>query len=96
MSFESIVTMAKGPKKDEIVKKPEKSQPELREVVELKLKSSKPVLQEGIKEYEQALKDDTFEDQDGEAEGSGEKRKEAMQAKLSFMFDRAEKMKNKN
>ncbi|MEI7424684.1 MAG: hypothetical protein WCK10_01025 [Candidatus Staskawiczbacteria bacterium] len=92
MNFESIVNMAKGSKKEEIVKKPEKSQEELRGALESKLESSKPVLQEGIKEYEQALKDDTFEDQDGEAEGAGEKRKEAMQAKLSSMFDRAEKM----
>ena len=84
--------MAKGKEKS---KKPEKTQEEIKAILETKLKSLKPSLQEGIKEYEQALKGDIFEDQGGEVEGAGEKRKEAMQAKLSALFDRAEKMKNK-
>jgi len=94
MNFEAITQMAKGAKKAEKGEKAEKSQVELREALELKLKSLKPSLQEGIKEYEQALNGDIFEDQDGEAEGAGEIRREAMQAKLSALFDRAEKMKN--
>jgi hypothetical protein len=93
MSFESLITqMAKAPEK---TKKPEKSQEELREAFELKLKSLKPTLLEGIKEYEQALKDDIFEDAPGEPSGTGEARKEAMQKNLTAIFDRAEKLKTK-
>ncbi|MEI6191178.1 MAG: hypothetical protein WCP24_02285 [bacterium] len=95
MNFESIINMAKGAKKAEKGEKPEKSQSELRASLETKFKSLKPSLQEGIKEYEQALKDDVFEDQEGEVEGAGEARKEALQKKLSALFDRAEKMKDK-
>jgi len=93
MNFESIVNMAKGAKKAEKTEKPEKSQTELRESLETKLKSLKPNLQEGIKEYEQALESDAFEDQEGEVEGAGEARKKALQKKLSTLFERAEKMK---
>lgn len=90
MNFESIVNLAKANRKTE---KPEKSQTELRESLETKLKSLKPNLQEGIKEYEQALESDAFEDQEGEVEGAGEARKKALQKKLSTLFERAEKMK---
>src|SRR3989344_2623442 len=76
-------------------KRQEKSQETLRETLEEKLKSLKPALQEGIKEYQEALKDDTFEDREGETDGAGEARKEAMQKKLTALFDRAEKMKAK-
>jgi hypothetical protein len=93
MNFESIINMAKGAGKAEKPEKTEKSQAELREALELKLKSLKPSLQAGIKEYEQALRDDIFEDQEGEPEGSGEARKEAFQKKLTDIFDRAEKIK---
>ena len=92
MNPESVTQMAKSAEKP---KKPEKSQEELRAVLEQKLKSLKPVLQEGIKEYEQALKDDVFEDALEEPVGAGEARKEVMQAKLASLFDRAEKMKSK-
>jgi len=93
MSFESPITqMAKGKEKP---KKPEKTQEELKAILETKLKSLKPTLQEGIKEYEQALKDDVFEDQDGEPAGAGEARREALQNKLSALFGQAEKMKAK-
>jgi hypothetical protein len=68
-------------------KRPEKSQEELRDILETKLGSMKPVLAEGIKEYEQALKDGTFEDVEGEA------RKETMIKKMDDLFGRAEKMK---
>ncbi len=93
MSAESpIIQMAKSAEKQ---KKPEKSQEELRAILEQKLKALKPNLQEGMKEYEQSLKDDVFEDQDGEPDGAGEERKEVLQKKLSILFDRAEKMKEK-
>lgn len=71
---------------------PEKSQAELRTALEKKLLASKPHIDAGIAEYEQALANDTFEDASGEAVGSGEKRKEAMQKKLLSMVERAEKM----
>ncbi len=61
---------------------PERSQKELRTVLEQKLKSLKPTLQAGIKEYEQAMKDKIDEEA-----------KEALQEKISAVFDRAEKMK---
>ena len=86
---------SKTPNKAEKPKKPEKSQEELQAILEQKLKSLKPVLQEGIKEYEQALKDDVFEDDLEEPAGAGEARKEALQKKLTALFDRAEKMKSK-
>ncbi len=93
MSFELPITqMAKAPEK---AKKPEKSQEELREALELKLKSLKSALQEGIRNYEEALKDDIFEDAPGEPSGNGETRKEAMQKELSAFFDRVENLKIK-
>ena len=93
MNFELPITqMAKSPEK---AKKPEKSQEQLRESLELKLKSLKPTLQEGIKEYEQALEGDIFEDAPGEPVGTGEARKEAMQKNLTVIFDRAEKLRTK-
>ena len=93
MSFESPITqMAKAPEK---AKKPEKSQEELREALELKLKSLKPTLEDGIKLYEEELESGVYEDQAGELVGTGEKRQEAMQAKLTAIFERAEKLKNK-
>ena len=101
MSFEAINQMAKGkekPQPDEVVlagKKAEKTQEELRTILEQRLKSLKPDLQEGIKEYEQALESDAFEDAPGEPAGSGEARKEALQKKLTALADRAEKLKVK-
>ena len=88
---ESFTQLARAKKPE----KPEKSQLELRAILEQKLVSLKPILDEGIKEYEQALKDDIFEDQPGEEAGSGEKRKEVMQKKLTTLIDRAEKLKAK-
>ena len=89
MSFEATTQMAKA------TKKAEKSQEELRAVLKQRLDSLEPDLQEGIKEYKQALKDGVFEDADGEPEGSGEARKEALQNKLTAIADRAEKIKNR-
>ena len=91
MSLQFITQMARAKKPE----KPEKSQEELRAVLEQKLLSMKPTLQDGTKEYEQALKDETFEDQPGEPVGSGEARKEALQKKITVLFDRAEKLKAK-
>jgi hypothetical protein len=93
MSFESPITNLT--KKAEKGNKPEKSQEELRAILEQKLQSLKPSLVDGKNEYEKALNDDTFEDQEGEAVGSGEKRQQEMQKRLSALFDRAEKLKAK-
>ena len=92
MTFEAVTQMAKAAGKPE---KPEKSQEELRAILEQKLNSLKSPLQEGISEYEQALEDDLFEDQDDELDGAGEARKEEMQKRLTDLLDRAEKMKAK-
>jgi len=92
MSLEAITQMAKSPEKP---KKPEKSQAELRTILEQKLKSLKPTLQDGMREYEQSLKDGVFEDAEGEPAGVGEERREALQKKLTAVFDQAEKMRVK-
>ena len=92
MSLETVTQMAKSPEK---AKKPEKSQAELRAILEQKLITLKSVLQEGIREYEQAMKDGVFEDEDEESKGSGETRKETMQKKLADTVNRAERMKQK-
>jgi flagellar hook-basal body complex protein FliE len=92
MSLEAVTQMAKATKKPE---KAGKSEEELRAVLKQRLDSLKPDLQEGIKEYEQALKDGLFEDANGEPEGSGEARKEALQRKLTALADRAEKIKDR-
>ena len=92
MSLEATTQMAKSAEK---AKKPEKSQAELRAVLEQRLKSLKPTWQEWIKEYEQALKDGVFEDADGEQEGAGVSRKDALEEKITAISDRAEKMKVK-
>jgi hypothetical protein len=91
MSFEAVTQMARAKKPEKL----EKSQEELRAVLEQKLASMKPTLQDGAKEYEQALKDEIFDDQPGEPAGAGEARKEALQKKLTALFDRAEKLKAK-
>ena len=101
MNLESITHLAKQGKptkpsgKPENSAKPEKSQEELRVVLEQRFKSLKPNIQSVMKEYEQALNNDTFEDQDDELEGSGEKRKEALQKKITDIVSRAEKLKAK-
>jgi hypothetical protein len=92
MSRETITQMAKATEK---ARKLEKSQAELRVVLEQKLITLKPTLQEGIREYEEALKDGIFEDAEIELEGTGVSRKETMQTKLNDLFDRAEKIKAK-
>jgi hypothetical protein len=91
MNLESITQMAKGAEKPN---SSELSQAELRAKLQSKLNSLEAPLNIGMKEYETALNDDTFEDQEGEPEGTGEARKIAMQKRLTVMVDRAEKMKD--
>src|SRR5574344_2087859 len=76
------------------VPKPEKSQEELRSILEGKIQSLKTPIEELIKEYQTSLKDGTFDDQE-EEEGKGEERKIIMQEKLNSMMDRVEKMKER-
>lgn len=72
--------------------KSEKSQAELRVALEHRLYALKPTLADAFAEYAKALADDTFEDKDGEPEGSGEKRKTDLQNKIRSFVERAEGM----
>ena len=71
----------------------EKTQPELRKKLESRFLSLKPVIEQGMKEYAEALKDGIFEDKEDEEVGVGGVRKGAIQDKLNAMVERAEKMK---
>ena len=95
MSIESAPTVSEMAKTADRRKKPEKPQDDLRSEFELRLKSLKTPLEQGINEYQKALGDGSFEDQAGEPDGSGEKRKDEMQKKLTALLDRAERMKAK-
>ena len=77
------------------VPKPEKSQEELRRILEDKINFSRSPIEELIKEYQTSLKDGTFDDQEDEEEGKGEERKIIMQEKINSMMDRVEKMKER-
>ncbi|MBP6911924.1 MAG: hypothetical protein KBB88_01875 [Candidatus Pacebacteria bacterium] len=90
--MENILKMAKTPEK---IKKPEKSQAELRRSLEERFLGMKRITKEGMEEYKKALQEELFEDKEGEPEGSGEKRREAMQVSMNALFDRAEQMKAK-
>src|SRR3989344_7578565 len=92
MNLESLTQMAKSADNS---KKQEKTQEELRAILEHKLESIESTLNEGKEEYKQALKDDIFEDKEDETEGAGEARRVALQKKLTDILDRAEKMKSK-
>jgi len=74
--------------------KPKKTQEELRAILEQKLKSQKPILQEAMKEYQISLENGIFEDGKDEQEGSGQARKEDAQKRIEILFGRAEKMKD--
>jgi len=74
-------------------KRQEKSQAELRQELERRFLALKPQLDNGIKEYQEALNNETFTDQEGEEPGTGEKRKQAMQTSLKVLIGKAEKMK---
>lgn len=76
-------------------KKNEKSQAELREALNDRFLGMKNIIKQATDEYKIALKDDTFEDAEGEENGTGEKRKEIMQTKINVLFDKAEQMKEK-
>ena len=75
--------------------KPEKSQAELRGVLESRLVSLKPVLKDEIAGYKQALEEGRFEDQADEPAGAGETRRVSFDNKITALLDRAEGMKNK-
>jgi hypothetical protein len=94
MNPESLIQMANGLTAP-TPEKPVSTQEELRSKLEKKFQGIKPQLDSGRAEYKQALKDGTFEDKDGEEVGSGEKKKKAMQKKLTDLLDKAEKMKIK-
>ena len=79
----------------EKTKKAEKSQVELRKILEKRLFGMKKIIKDGMEEYNQALQEESFEDQEGEKENTGEDRKEAMQSKINALFDKAEQMKEK-
>jgi hypothetical protein len=87
--------MARQNQKPGKPEKPTLSQEELEAKLLKKFQSMEPVIYQGMEEYRQALEDGTFEDKEGEEEGRGEKRKEEMQKKLSALYDRAERMKQK-
>jgi len=76
-------------------KKAEKSQTELRNALKERFSSMEKTIKQEINEYKNSLKNETFLDKDGEEEGSGEKRKEAMQEKINTLLERAEQMKGK-
>ena len=91
--MENIVKMAKTPKTPEKPKKHEKTQSELRASLEKRFLAMKNITKESMEEYKQALENESFEDKEGEPDGSGEKRKEIMQAKINALFDRADQIK---
>lgn len=88
--MENIFKKSKTPEK---TKKSEKSQTELREALEKRFLGMKNITKESMEEYKHALADESFEDKEGEEEGGGEKRREAIQTKINALFDRAEQMK---
>ena len=73
--------------------RPEKSQAELRKSLEERFLGMKRITKESMEEYKKALQEKLFEDKEDELEGSGEKRREEMQSRMSALFDRAEQMK---
>ena len=91
--MENIVKMAKTPKTPEKPKKHEKTQSELHASLEKRFLAMKNITKESMEEYKQALENESFEDKEGEPDGSGEKRKEIMQAKINALFDRADQIK---
>ena len=92
MPSESLSHLAKPADKP---KKPTPSQEEIRAILQKKLLFLMLPLKDGAKEFEQALKDGLFEDQDDEPDGSGEARRTAMEQKLTAMADRAKKLKTR-
>ena len=93
MNFEAITQMAKAGKKPEKQDKPEKSQEELRQALTEKMESLRFSTLKQLDIYEEKLEKGEFDDQDGEPEGSGEKRKLQMQKELLNADTRIDKMK---
>lgn len=85
---ENITNLAKQ-------KRVEKSQAELREALNERFLGMKNIIKQVTEKYKNALKDHAFEDQEGEEENTGEKRKEIMQNKINALFDKAEQIKEK-
>jgi len=85
---ENITNLAKQ-------KRMEKTQTELREALDKRFLGMKNIIKQATDEYKNALKDGVFENQEGEEENTGEKRKEIMQNKINALFDKAEQMKEK-
>lgn len=81
--------------KTESPPRPEKSQAELRDTLKKRFLGMKETIRDATAEYEQALAEESFEDKEGEPEGSGEKRRESVQAKMNALLERAEGMKAK-
>ena len=73
-------------KSPEKTKNPQKSQTELREALNKRFLGMKNITKESMEEYKKALEEGTFEDKEGEEEGSGEKRKEIMQNKINMLY----------
>ncbi len=98
--MESLTNLFKSKKEntqtqEKSVPKPEKSQEELRSILEGKIQSFKLPIQEAIEEYKESISQGLFNDQEDEEEGKGEERKTVMQEKINSMLDRVEKMKAK-
>ena len=72
---------------------PEKSQAELRTILESRITSSISTLDTDIEAYQQALKDGLFDDKEEEEEGVGEQRRATMQKRLTSQIEQAEKLK---
>lgn len=82
---------SKKPEKSEkLVASPEKT----REAYERRFHALTSSNQEKLAQYNTKLDDGSFEDQEGEPEGTGEKRKEDMQKSIAYCMDRIEGMKN--
>jgi len=85
MTTEALAQMANSRNPE----KREKTQGELRGILEGRLNLLKSFLFEGLAKYDLAIKDETFDD------GDGEKRKVAMQNELENLFERARKIREK-
>ncbi len=87
-SSENITNLAKA-------NKVEKSQAELRDILKERFSSMEKTIKQEINEYKISLTNKTFEDKEGEEEGSGNKRKELIQTKINALFDKALQIKEK-
>jgi hypothetical protein len=99
MESAPILEMASSPKKSErsgkkeIVLKGEKTQEQLREALRTRFGVLFSKTQEELSRYDEMCTDGSFDDKGGENAGSGEKRRQDAQSKISAGVDQAEKMK---